>query len=184
MKKILSLATLPLIFFASVPADSFSLSSEDIEQGKPMSKTLEYNGFGCQGGNLSPHLAWSSIPEGTQSFAITVHDPDAPTDSGWWHWQIVNIPKTVTEIMQGAGDRKGMKAPEGSLQTENDYGFRGFGGACPPKGHGIHRYRFTVHALSVEKLDLPDNATAALASFMINAHSLASDTIETLYERQ
>ena len=60
------------------------------------------------------------------------------------------------------------------MQIQNDYGTRGFGGACPPKGHGIHHYRFTVHALSIEKLELPEDASGALAGYMINAHTIES----------
>ena len=67
-------------------ADTFSLSSKDIAQGQFMSKQQEFQGFGCSGDDLSPHLKWSNPPKGTKSFAITVHDRDAPTGSGWWHW--------------------------------------------------------------------------------------------------
>lgn len=148
-----------------------------------MDKAQEFNGFGCSGKDLSPQLNWSDAPKGTKSFAITVHDPDAPTGSGWWHWQIVNIPTTVTELATGAGSTKQNLAPKGSKQIENDYGSRGFGGTCPPSGHGIHHYRFTVHALSVEKLELPANASGALTGYMINANTIESSTIEALYKR-
>lgn len=173
------------ILSVSVPAfaDSLILSSDNIESGEFMAKTQEYNGFGCSGGNLSPHLKWSNAPEGTKSFAITAYDPDAPTGSGWWHWQLVNIPVTVTEIPTGAGDSKKGILPTGSTQIQNDYGSRNFGGACPPEGHGVHRYRFTVHALSVGKLELPEGASGALAGYMINTNTIESSTIESLYKR-
>ena len=111
-----------------------------------------------------------------------MHDPDAPTGSGWWHWQLVNIPKNVTSLAAGAGDAGKALAPAGSIQMSNDYGAKGFGGACPPKKHGEHRYQFTVHALS-KKLDLPENASGALTGYMVQANSLASSTIEALYSR-
>jgi len=72
--------------------------------------------------------------------------------------------------------------PKDSLQIENDYGIKGFGGACPPKGHGMHRYQFTIHALS-KKLELPEGASGALTGYMVKENSLASDTIEALYQR-
>ena len=164
-------------------ASSFSLSSVDIAQGEFMSKNQEFNGFGCSGKDLSPQLKWSGAPKGTKSFAITVHDADAPTGSGWWHWQIVNIPTSVTELSTGAGSTKKSLAPKGSMQIKSDFGSRGFGGACPPQGHGIHHYRFTIHALSVEKLEFPEDASGALAGYMINANTIESSTIEALYKR-
>lgn len=100
---------------------------------------------------------------------------------------MVNIPSTVTELVTGAGAVVGSSkhdlAPKGSLQIKNDYGNPSFGGACPPVGHGVHHYRFTVHALSVEKLELPEGASGALVGYMINANTLASSTIESLYKR-
>jgi Raf kinase inhibitor-like YbhB/YbcL family protein len=179
--KLLSVSTLCLS--ASAFAGSLTLSSQDIAQGEFMSKAQEFTGFGCSGGDTSPHLKWTGAPEGTKSFAITAYDPDAPTGSGWWHWQILNISKTVTEIASGAGSTKTDLAPQGSMQIKNDYGSRGFGGACPPSGHGVHHYRFTVHALSVEKLDLPEDASGALAGYMINGNTIESSTIESLYKR-
>ncbi len=177
------LAIAIVITTGDVKATELSLFSDDVSSGEFMAKTQEFNGFGCSGGDQSPHLAWNNAPEGTKSFAVTVYDPDAPTGSGWWHWQLVNIPAHVSELVPGAGNADGIKAPEGSMHVANDYGGRSFGGACPPQGHGVHRYRFTVHALSVETLDLPENASGALAGYMINANALATSTIEALYQR-
>ncbi|XLZ70599.1 YbhB/YbcL family Raf kinase inhibitor-like protein [Massilia sp. SR12] len=160
----------------SALAGSLTLSSTDIANGQFMGKAQEFQGFGCSGGNQSPQLSWSGAPAGTVAFAIMVHDADAPTGSGWWHWQLVNIPKGVTSLAAGAA------APAGSLPMNNDYGVKGFGGACPPQKHGVHHYRFTVHALS-KKLELPENASAALTGYMVNANSLGSATIEALYKR-
>ena len=184
MKTIIKLFTLlSLSLSAAAFAGDFTLSSNDIADGKFMAKAQEFNGFGCTGDDVSPHLTWKNAPAGTKSFAITVYDPDAPTGSGWWHWQIVNIPANITEVAANAGSTKKPLAPSGSMQIKNDYGSRGFGGACPPVGHGIHHYRFTVHALSVEKLELPEDASGALAGYMINANTMATATIEALYQR-
>ena len=149
MFKSFTLVTLLTLSFSSaVFAETFKLSSQDIADGEFMAKAQEFTGFGCVGGDLSPQLKWSGVPKGTKSFAITAYDADAPTGSGWWHWQIVNIPLNVTEVVAGAGSTTKDLAPTGSMQITNDYGSRGFGGACPPAGHGIHHYRFTVYALS------------------------------------
>lgn len=166
----------------SALADTFTLKSTDISQGKFMNSAQEFQGFGCDGRNVSPQLSWTGAPEGTAAFAVLAYDPDAPTGSGWWHWQIVNIPKDVTTLAAGVGDPVKKATPAGSISIKNDYGAAGFGGACPPKGHGVHRYQFTVHALS-KKLDLPADASGALTGYMVRAHSLASSTIEALFKR-
>ena len=74
----------------------------------------------------------------------------------------INIPASTTSIDQGASGKLAA-----GLEMRNDYGFNGYGGACPPEGHGMHRYKFTVWALPVEKLEVPDDASCALVSFML-----------------
>ena len=153
-------------------ADSFTLTSPDIAEGQQLSSDFVFQGFGCEGGNVAPTLAWSGAPEGTESFAVTVYDPDAPTGSGWWHWFAFNIPAGVSELT--TGDVAG-------VQLTNDYGAQGFGGACPPTGE-VHRYEFTVHALGTT-LEIDNSVSNALAGFMVNANSLASSTITAVYNR-
>lgn len=177
------LSVLSLSLSASVFAGSLTLSSQDIAEGEPMKKNQEFASFGCTGKDLSPQLAWNNAPKNTKSFAITAYDPDAPTGSGWWHWQVINIPLNVTTLASNAGSTKDDLLPKGSVQINNDYGNRGFGGACPPAGHGVHRYRFTIHALSVKNIDLPNDASGALTGYMIKANSIESSTIEALYKR-
>lgn len=163
-------------------ASELTLTSSDIAAGQLMTSTQVYAGFGCTGENMSPHLSWSGAPEGTASFALLVFDPDAPTGSGWWHWQLINIPSDVTTLAANSGNTDGSTTPDGSLQMRNDFGEHGFGGACPPEGHGAHRYQFTIYALSTV-LDVPKTASAALVGYMVNANALASSTLEALYER-
>lgn len=182
MMKIIQLLFLMGISFP-VLSDNFKLFSTDINDGEMMSKTQEFMGFGCNGKNISPHLRWSNAPQGTKSFAITVYDPDAPTGSGWWHWQIVNIPASTNEILRGAGDVSKKIAPLESMQIENDFGFQGFGGACPPAGNKPHRYQFTIYALSVANLDVKATASGALVGYMIKSNSISSSTLEALYQR-
>ncbi len=182
-RKLLKLALPVSVFLSgSVFAETFQLTSTDISNGKYMATAQEFEGFGCSGGNLSPQLSWTGAPKGTEAFAVFAYDPDAPTGSGWWHWQIINIPKEVTTLAAGAGDPGKNLAPAGSVSTRNDYGVVGFGGACPPPGHGAHRYQFTVYALS-KKLELPKNASGALAGYMVRANSIGSSTIEALYKK-
>ncbi len=79
-------------------AQALELGSPDIHDGQPLSNVEEYAGFGCQGQNRAPALNWKDAPAGTQSFAITVYDPDAPTGSGWWHWLLFNLPASSTSL--------------------------------------------------------------------------------------
>lgn len=164
-------------------AHGFELVSQDIQAGKLMPRAQEYQGFGCEGGNISPQLAWRDVPAGTKSFAVTAYDPDAPTGSGWWHWVAFNIPADVHALPSGAGDPTSALAPAGMIQHRTDYGTPGFGGACPPKGDEAHRYQFKVFALDVERLDIAPESSAALVGFMLNGHKLGVAELEALYQR-
>lgn len=176
------LATVFLAASAAQAAD-FTLSSPDIKAGAMIDQKFEFNGFGCTGENKSPALKWSGAPKDTKSFAVTVYDPDAPTGSGWWHWSVINLPASVTELKPDAGAVGGANLPAGASHVRIDYGVAGWGGTCPPKGDKPHRYIFTVHALKVEKIELPADATAALAGFMINANRLGKASFTARYGR-
>jgi Raf kinase inhibitor-like YbhB/YbcL family protein len=167
---------------AEAPAAPFTLTSADIPAGGRIAAAQVFNGFGCQGGNLSPALAWSHAPQGTQSFALLVHDPDAPTGSGWWHWLVYNIPASVTSLSAGAGDAKKALLPAGAVQGRTDFGSVGYGGPCPPPGKP-HHYYFRLFALKVARLDLPADATAAFISFNVHSESLGSAEFVGLYGR-
>jgi Raf kinase inhibitor-like YbhB/YbcL family protein len=140
-------------------------------------------GFGCSGGNRSPHLAWSGAPAGTKSFAVTCFDPDAPTGSGFWHWLVVNIPADVAELALDAGNPKSTLLPKGALQTRTDFGGAGYGGPCPPAGDHPHRYLFTVFAVGTEALPVKVDTSAAIVGFQLNFNTLAKAAIMGLYKR-
>lgn len=165
-------------------AGAMELTSPDLPAGKPIDLKFVANTFGCSGGNLSPHLVWTDPPAGTKSFALLVHDPDAPTGgSGFWHWQAIDIPATARELPQGAGAEGSKTLPAGARQLENDYGSAAYGGPCPPPGASPHRYNFTLYALDVEKLDAPKNAKPAVVGFTVNHHALAKATLTARYGR-
>ncbi len=169
----------PFIIAGAIAAPAFAsdfvLSSPDVSEGQQLSAAQVFNGFGCEGGNTAPRLAWSGAPEGTKSFAITVYDPDAPTGSGWWHWFAFNIPANTTSLNADT------VLTSRAVELKNDYGVVGFGGACPPPGE-VHRYEFKLHALA-SALDIDSSVSNALAGFMVNANSLASATITAVYSR-
>ncbi|MEJ6021440.1 YbhB/YbcL family Raf kinase inhibitor-like protein [Ramlibacter sp. PS4R-6] len=168
---------------ASAHAAGFKLESPDVKANATMDKKFEANVFGCSGENKSPALKWSGAPKDTKSFVVTVYDPDAPTGSGFWHWFVYNIPATVTELPANAGAQGGANLPKGAAMNRIDYGFAAWGGACPPPGDKPHRYVFTVYSLKTDKLDLPPDATAAVAGFMTNMNKIASATFTAKYGR-
>lgn len=175
---LLSALLLAEITFAQ--SKTFTLHSKDL--GGQATMTQVYNGFGCTGENISPQLSWENAPEGTRSFAITLYDPDAPTGSGWWHWVVFDIPATVTELPSGAGT-SGAGLPDGAIQSMTDFGTTGYGGPCPPKGHGPHQYLLTVHALKTENLELEKASGAAVVGYTLNQNTLAKASIVFYYEQ-
>ena len=162
-----------------VSAQTFTLSSNEIG-GQATNKQF-FGGFGCHGDNISPELSWKNAPAGTQSFAVTIYDKDAPTGSGFWHWLIFNIPANVTELKSNAGDVSKGIAPAGAIQSVTDYGQAGYGGPCPPPGP-IHEYLITVYALKT-KLNLDKNTTAAIVGFNLNANVIEKASI-VMYAKQ
>ncbi len=161
----------------------FTLTSPEFSDGGRLAEAHSYNGFGCSGQNRSPALQWSGAPTGTRSYALLVHDPDAPIASGWWHWLLVNIPASATSLPAGAGDPAANEAPAGSQQIRTSFGSTGYGGPCPPPGHGDHRYNFVLYALGVEQLELPADATAELAAFMVESNALGRARLTGRYSR-
>lgn len=172
----------PHDFLPEVPA--FTLTSSDISDGKTLAEPQRSGAFGVPGGeDRSPQLAWSGAPEGTRSYVITCYDPDAPTGSGFWHWAVADIPADVTELPAGAGTPGGADLPAGAVTLANDAGMQGFLGAAPPPGHGEHRYYFTVHAVDVDSLELPEGATPAFLGFNLFSHTVGRATITAVFQR-
>jgi hypothetical protein len=182
MRTLLAVSLLALAAPASA-AGKFTLTSSDVKPGGVLTDEQVYAGFGCSGANVSPELSWRNAPAGAKSFVVTVYDPDAPTGSGWWHWVVYDIPADVTQLPTGAGSGKA-ELPQGAVQARTDFGAPGFGGACPPPGDKPHRYVFTVHALKIEKLDVPPDASPAMIGFMTKANALGSATFTARYGRK
>ncbi|HXH72365.1 MAG TPA: YbhB/YbcL family Raf kinase inhibitor-like protein [Mariprofundaceae bacterium] len=162
-------------------AGEFVLSSPDVADGVTIAEEQVYAGFGCHGGNLSPALFWSQVPEGTRSFAVTVHDSDSPRPGGWWHWLLFNIPVDTEGLPKGAGTLG--HEPAGSTQSLTSFGTAGYGGPCPPAGHGVHHYVFTVYALDTEELGYAAGASPEQVAAAIRRHAIASASLTVLYQR-
>ncbi|UJF25059.1 YbhB/YbcL family Raf kinase inhibitor-like protein [Suttonella sp. R2A3] len=161
----------------------FILTSPTIKDGDTLPNTHVFNDWGYSGDNQSPELHWQGAPEGTKSFAISCYDPDAPTGSGFWHWYVINLPADCTHLKAGAGNPASPQLPSGARQMNNDIAQKAFVGAFPPQGDKPHRYIFTVYALGVDRLELPENATTAFAGFNVLGNTLAQASFTAYYGR-
>jgi hypothetical protein len=131
--------------------------------------------YTCDGEDINPPLEFDNIPGGTVSLVLIVEDPDAPGQI-FNHWTVWNIENTTRKIAEGAG------APSKSNQGITDFGKSGYGGACPPKGHGKHRYRFRLYALD-SFLDLGPNTSREELLDAMKGHVLDGAELVGTYER-
>ncbi|WP_026821274.1 YbhB/YbcL family Raf kinase inhibitor-like protein [Arthrobacter castelli] len=170
--------------YADLPeVAGFTVTSEDITHGEELNYSQASGKMGSGGDDVSPQLSWNGFPEGTKSFAVTVLDPDAPTASGFWHWAVFNIPVSTTSLSSDAGNPSGERLPAGAVQLKNDARMDGYVGAAPPENHGTHNYHVVVHAVDVETLDIPAEATPAFLGFNLFFHTLGRARIIGTYEQ-
>lgn len=159
-------------------ADSFTITSNSFKDGGVLPNAQIYNHFGCTGKNISPHLKWQGAPKNTKSFAIIAHDPDAPRPEGWYHWIVLNIPADISSLKEGQQINHPM------MQIKNDFGGIKYGGACPPKGHGLHHYNFTIYALDIVALLPSPGTTPQSIAKQIKNKAIGSATITAVYGRE
>jgi Raf kinase inhibitor-like YbhB/YbcL family protein len=152
---------------SGIPAgvSHFQVKSPDLQNEHAFSQSEIAKIFGCNGGNQAPRLQWSGAPAGTESYAVTMFDPDAPTGSGFWHWLTWDIPAKDTSLDASA-------LPVGAVAGTNDAGLTGYLGPCPPPGDRTHRYQLTVYALNVHSLNLQPSVRAAVVGFTMRTHIL------------
>lgn len=156
----------------------FAITSTAFQNGDVLPMEQVLNAHGCTGGNISPDLKWENTPENTKEFALIVHDPDAPVPNGWYHWIVLNIPVNKTFL------KKGEKIVSPMVETGTSFtDVNGYGGACPPVGHGIHHYNFTIYAL----FDKLDNSVSKLSPAEIEKEvkklSIKNATLTAVYQR-
>jgi Raf kinase inhibitor-like YbhB/YbcL family protein len=156
------------------PEDSmpFKLVVSAFEEGGAIPKLHT-----CDGADVSPSLEWTGEPRDTKSFALIADDPDAPAGT-WNHWLLWDIPASVHALAQS------FKSGKLGMSGTNDFGKPGYGGPCPPRGHGPHRYFFKLHALDVESLGLRAGARRADLDRALRTHVLAEAQYMGRYERK
>lgn len=146
-----------------------NLASDAFKNGQPIPKQ-----YTCDGADQTPVLRWGAPPEGTKSFALVIDDPDAPSGT-FRHWGVFDIPASARAI--GDGKRIG-------TEVMNDFGKPGYGGPCPPKGHGPHHYHFKLFALNTEKLGLSSDAKVIDVENATKAHTIGEGELVGTYERK
>lgn len=145
------------------------LSSDAFKDGQPI--PTQYT---CDGAGHTPTLHWSDPPSASKSFALVIDDPDAPSGT-FRHWGVFDIPASARSI--GSGQKLG-------TEVRNDFGKPGYGGPCPPKGHGPHHYHFKLFALDTDKLGLSPGAKVVDVENAARGHALAEGEIVGTYERK
>ena len=144
---------------------AFTVTSPGFADGQPV--PIE---FTCDGNDAPPPITIADPPEGTKSFAVVMDDPDAPNGT-FTHWLAYDI----------AADGNTLRTTAGST-LKNDFGRKGYGGPCPPPGHGPHRYYFTIYAVDVAALEMPGAAREDLEA-ALEGHTLAKARFMGRYER-
>lgn len=141
---------------------SFHISSTAFAPGEAIPKQ-----FTCDGPDVSPQLTWSNAPAGTQSFALIMDDPDAPTGT-WVHWVLYDLPPGTHELPEDLAKQE--ELPNHARQGITDFRKVGYGGPCPPAGKP-HRYFFKLYALD-RKLNLKAGASKAEVERTMQGHIL------------
>lgn len=150
------------------------LESSAFREGEPIPRK-----YTCEGQDTSPALSWSGLPDGSRGLALICEDPDAPGGI-WYHWAIFDIPVTENGLSEGfpAKERVGT-----IRQATNSFRHIGYGGPCPPPGHGPHRYRFRLFAVSVDRLDVPAHPTCAAIGAAARKLALEETVLSGSYQR-
>lgn len=166
------------LVLAAAPAFAMELKSASLAEGAsfPASEICAR----YDGGNISPALSWSGVPDNAKSLALTIYDPDAT--GGWWHWLVVNIPPGADGLASGAGSGKA-ELPKGAQEAANSDGNSAYDGPCPPQGSGTHHYRITLWALPAAKAQTDLSGKPEAVSEWLQTHALASARLTPVYRK-
>lgn len=178
MKVYAALSAAFVLFFLTLTVSkggdemAFKISSPDFKEGDTIPKK-----FTCEGEDVSPELNWEGAPAGTKSYSLIVEDPDAPVGT-FTHWVLYDIPGNLNTLKRGA------TSGGGDFKTgATDFGRSSYGGPCPPRGHGTHRYFFILRALDIESLGLTSGARKTEVEKKLKGHVLAEARLMGVFKR-
>lgn len=150
---------------------AFALESSALNEGGTIPTR-----YTCEGADVSPEIHWQDTPDSTQSYVLIVDDPDAPGGI-FTHWVLFNVPAERTTLPEA------LEPDTTGVSGQNDFGRAGYGGPCPPQGHGPHRYFFTLYALNIPNLNLSAGATRSHVEQAMQGHVIGQAQIMGRYER-
>jgi Raf kinase inhibitor-like YbhB/YbcL family protein len=168
------------ILIAAAAAETLQVQVGGLRSNEVIPQKYVYNHSGCSGGNVSPDVRWSGAPASAKSFALVMWDQDAPVSGGFYHWVILNLPRTTKRLAEGTGNVSRRQTPPSAVQLVNDWGEPGYGGPCPPEGRQ-HRYHFIVYALGVDQLPITEKTKISEAAAQIRKNALASGEVVLVY---
>ncbi len=135
--------------------------------------------YTCEGDDVSPPLTWNGIPAAAKSLVLLCDDPDAPAGT-WHHWAVFDIPADQKDLAENLAKA----AHVGPIrQAINDFRRPGYGGPCPPPGHGMHHYHFRLMALNLATLGLRDGARCVEVEKAARSHVIAEAELVGTYSR-
>jgi Raf kinase inhibitor-like YbhB/YbcL family protein len=181
MKRVLTLSLLFSLVLSLTAAGfgetPFQLTTSAFKDGSTI--PIKYVMSDIGGSNVSIPLNWTSPPEGTKSFALTVIDPH-PVANDWVHWMVINIPSSAMSLEEGVSRKK---MPVGSQEISNSFGDKGYGGPRPPRGSGRHPYVVTVYALNVEKIEMDSQTSLSAFKQAIKGKVLGEAKLTGYYQQ-
>ena len=165
---------------------ALTLTSNSFKEGATLGMdhilSADY-GFGCGGGNKSPHLAWSGAPDGTKSFAVSCFDPDAPTGSGFWHWVVVNIPAGTTELSSTPATPRPACCPRARCRPAPISARRAMAAPARPRATARTAIVFTLFAVKQDALPVTADTSAAIVGFQLHFNTIEKATLTGKFAR-
>lgn len=175
----LFIVSLPFLVSCSNESDAKDYPKFRVSSSSYQNEALIPAKYTCMGEDLSPHFKWEGVPKEAKSFVLIMDDPDAPSGT-FTHWIVYDISKDITELPEGLKGIDSSKFKQGM----NDFGNKGYGGPCPPRGHGFHRYYTRIYALDIESLSLAEGAKRREVENKMKGHIVGEGSYMGKFKRE